>query len=430
MFETEYEIVEHIKSRLYTRLRFLALPLGMLEVSFSEQPDIISTDGETLAFNPRRLRESFRAGVEEPILFILHPLYHCLLGHPWQVKKTHTPLWDFACDLMVWHLIGETYGEYLPAEYAALGREASEYAGGCMTAEELCARLEAAPPQELPEQFRLDDHRPWAAAREWEENRRILEFAGTGQDGRGAESPRRRWQTVAARSLKAGKQRRREAGTGERNLRRRISLEGPRRIGYRDFLKRFSSIRETAEINSDEFQYSYYLYGLERYGNVPIIEPLEYQERLGIEELGIVIDTSSSCSQKLTKIFLEETRNIIMAEKLFFRRFNLHIIQCDNRIQRDDRITCEEEMSAYIRDLEIRGHGGTDFRPAFDHIDTLRREGEFSRLKGVLYFTDGCGLFPAEMPEYETAFVFVKDRYDDIDVPAWALKLVLKPGQA
>jgi predicted metal-dependent peptidase len=328
---------------------------------------------------------------------------------------------------MVWRLTGETYGEYLPTEYAALGRTAAEQAGGCMTAEELYTRLETSPPRELPEQFRLDDHRLWAAAREREENRRLLEFAGPGQDGRGAESPRRRWQTIAARSLRADTQRKRETGTGERNLRRRIRLEGPKRIGYRDFLKRFTAVRETAEIDTDEFQYSYYLYGFERYGNVPIIEHLEYRERPGLEELGIVIDTSASCSRELTGVFLEETRNIIMTEKLFFRRFNLHIIQCDNRVQRDDRITRAEELSAYIRDLEISGHGGTDFRPAFAHIDALVREGEFSRLKGILYFTDGRGLFPAQMPEYETAFVFIKDRYDDIDVPAWALKLVLEP---
>ena len=76
------------------------------------------------------------------------------------------------------------------------------------------------------------------------------------------------------------------------------------------------------------------------------------------------------------------------------------------------------------------GGGGTDFRPAFSRIEELRRE-ELYRLKGVLYFTDGYGIYPAVEPDYKVAFVFLKYRYDDIDVPVWAEKLVLdakRPG--
>ena len=34
-------------------------------------------------------------------------------------------------------------------------------------------------------------------------------------------------------------------------------------------------------------------------------------------------------------------------------------------------------------------------------------------------------LFPAKMPPYETAFIFMKDDYRDVDVPPWAIKLIL-----
>ncbi len=46
-------------------------------------------------------------------------------------------------------------------------------------------------------------------------------------------------------------------------------------------------------------------------------------------------------------------------------------------------------------------------------------------LKGIMYFTDGYGMYPDKIPAYETAFVFFRHRYDDIDVPDWAVKLVL-----
>ena len=34
---------------------------------------------------------------------------------------------------------------------------------------------------------------------------------------------------------------------------------------------------------------------------------------------------------------------------------------------------------------------------------------EFTNLKGVLYFTDGEGVYPEKQPTYRTAFVFVRD---------------------
>ena len=31
------------------------------------------------------------------------------------------------------------------------------------------------------------------------------------------------------------------------------------------------------------------------------------------------------------------------------------------------------------------------------------------------------------MPSYDTAFIFMKDDYRDVDVPAWAIKIILDP---
>ena len=78
-------------------------------------------------------------------------------------------------------------------------------------------------------------------------------------------------------------------------------------------------------------------------------------------------------------------------------------------------------------DLELRGEGGTDFRPAIDYVEQLIREKAFTRLKGLIYFTDGQGIYPRKMPPYETAFVFLKEDYEDADVPPWAMKLILEP---
>ena len=52
-------------------------------------------------------------------------------------------------------------------------------------------------------------------------------------------------------------------------------------------------------------------------------------------------------------------------------------------------------------------------------------KGEFYHLKGLIYFTDGKGTYPAKMPSYQTAFIFMQEEYEDTEVPAWAVKLIV-----
>ena len=84
-------------------------------------------------------------------------------------------------------------------------------------------------------------------------------------------------------------------------------------------------------------------------------------------------------------------------------------------------------MKKYLESFEVKGQGGTDFRPVFGHVNELIRQKAFHRLKGLIYFTDGYGIYPAKRPLYDTAFVFMKEDYQDVDVPIWAIKLILEP---
>ena len=79
-----------------------------------------------------------------------------------------------------------------------------------------------------------------------------------------------------------------------------------------------------------------------------------------------------------------------------------------------------------MENLDLRGEGGTDFRPAFEYVQMLIDKKEFFHLKGMLYFTDGYGEFPWVRPSYDTAFVFLQQDYEDVNVPPWAIKLILQ----
>ena len=52
-------------------------------------------------------------------------------------------------------------------------------------------------------------------------------------------------------------------------------------------------------------------------------------------------------------------------------------------------------------------------------------EKAFHKLRGLIYFTDGYGRYPLKKPPYDTAFVFFREDYQDVDVPPWAIKLIL-----
>ena len=88
---------------------------------------------------------------------------------------------------------------------------------------------------------------------------------------------------------------------------------------------------------------------------MPLIEPLESKEVKKIEEFVIVIDTSMSCSGELVRKFLEETYGVLSESESFFTKINVHIIQCDEKVHTDKKITSQKEMKDYMEHLELYG---------------------------------------------------------------------------
>ena len=417
----EYEILDLLKLKLYQRMHGLAPVLGGLrfeigdwsvqtgrkrrpeegvEDSRGPEKGRFFTDGKTFYLDAKRIREEFpgkdgerREGISEGsewlCLELLHMLCHCLLGHPFQARRVEKRReWERTCDQEAWKLAESLWGVKLSflQEAETAGRQGRE--------------------EEAEALLYVDDHSAWGV-----------------RDERQASW----WHGQGEKLLKSGNPKgKRKAGTARRSRTRRLAPAVGERGDYREILKGLSSWQEETGINQDEFQYSWYAYGLQLYGNLPLIEPLEYREERRIADLVIVIDTSGSCEKELAEIFLEETRGILEQERLFFQRFCLHIIQCDNQIQRDDCIHSREEFERYLEDFTIQGGGGTDFRPAFWRIAELKASGELSRLRGILYFTDGCGRYPEEEPDYQVWFVMLEGRFDAIDMPGWIKRLILE----
>lgn len=204
-----------------------------------------------------------------------------------------------------------------------------------------------------------------------------------------------------------------------------LALANRSRANYEDFLRRFATRAEDAKLNDEEFDYIFYTYGLKLYENMPLVEPLEYTESDRIREFVIAIDTSGSCSRGLVQVFLTRTYEILSRGQSFDDRINVHIIQCDAEIQSEVVIHDIGELAEFEQGFEVHGYGGTDFRPVFAYVDELIVQKEFVDLRGLVYFTDGYGTFPAQAPDYDVAFVFVEEDGKDRRVPPWAMKVIL-----
>ena len=205
-----------------------------------------------------------------------------------------------------------------------------------------------------------------------------------------------------------------------------LAVANRKKYDYSNFLRRFAMLSEEMRINDDEFDYVFYTYGLKLYGNMPLIEPLEYKETQRIRDFAICIDTSESCKGELVRSFVEHTFSILKNQEDYAHAINVHVIQCDARVQSDVKITDLGDVDRFMEEFEVRGMGGTDFRPAFAYVNGLVESGELPDMKGVIYFTDGLGAFPEKPPAYDAAFVFMDEGDNHIpEVPPWAMRVLI-----
>ena len=415
-------ILQNSRNELYLNMRYLDLSLSSLGFEMDPACRGLGTDGFVIYYHGEYLCDLYRRGRVLVNRAYLHMVLHCLFCHMDTMGRRDGRMWNLACDIAAESVIDGLYLKFVhiqtpPFRMDWYGRlrqrlQVLNAEGVYKALEEM--KLTERQLERLEAEFLVDDHQYWqlppdapktgvVRQNQWSNNREKLqtemETMGNRQD------------------------------EDTKSLLEQVQVENRSRYDYRRFLQKFSVLREEMLVDEDSFDYVFYTYGLSLYGNMPLVEPLESKEVSRIEDFVLVIDTSMSCSGDLVRRFLEETYSVLCQSDSYFKKTNIHIIQCDDQVQQDRRIACRQEMEAYMQEFSIIGQGGTDFRPAFEYVNQMLGRGEFHRLKGLLYFTDGEGIYPVKRPVYDTAFVFVKEQYTDISVPAWAMKVILEPEQ-
>lgn len=415
--EISKKILAFVRNEIYLDLRFMDVALSALAPEPDSQIHTFATDGTFLYFSTEQVLRVFRQNAPFLDRAYLHSILHCIFGHLWIGGKRDRRLWNLACDIAVEYTIDrmqvpctkrilswlrqqmyeELRGQRISISAAVIYRMVMDYP------EEKIRQLE-------PEFF-TDDHRYWPKQEDSEAKQQA------------AAASQKKWNKIARQTKMEQEQRGDEPKDGEELFASQLAAEKSRR-SYRDFLQKFAVLREEMHVDPDEFDLNYYTYGLQLYQNMPLIEPLESRETKKIQEFVIVIDTSYSTSGELVKGFLRETVDILNQNNSFFVDSKIRILQCDNKVCSDVVIHGKQGLDKLLERFELLGGGGTDFRPAFTYVNELLEQGVFKNLCGLLYFTDGKGIYPKLRPEYKTAFLFLED-YDDAVVPPWAIRLRL-----
>lgn len=422
------EIIQVLLQKLQSQIPALASAFPNLTcicIDRGKADEIVwGTDGKKLYYEETELITAFCGGTDSLARLFLHSLFHCLYLH--MVFPQENDCWDLACDLAAewaldesgWYPLEPKRRSVRNAWYREIlmGQKGRDTQSCCawLIGKQREGQLELL--EKMRKEFSADSHRYWYEKETLREKASLEDrehMALTWENAR---------QGISMMLCGSGQR----AGTQGGGSSAEYRSANKKTYDYRKFLRQFAVCREEMQLDMESIDYIPYCSGLERYGNILLVEPLETTEVSRLEEFVIAIDTSGSCSGEIVCRFLDETYKILSSRENFFRKMNVHIIQCDSVIQDHRKITCEEDWKAYRERVRIQGLGGTDFTPVFRLVDRMIEQKEIRRLKGLLYFTDGDGVFPRRKPSYETAFVFLNRALEKSKIPDWAIRLNLE----
>ena len=467
------EALRLTRDALMMRYRYLDRALWKMRMVPGTLDSSCATDASLLCFDPDQVVASFTANPDLLSREMLHMVFHCVLYHPFVSPDASQGLWNLACDIAAEALCLSLTEGRVEVEGDAERRSAVETfqnALGNLSAEKLYLYLKSTNFDDgrlyyLSALFQRDDHCLWYVTPDPDMPDDLKDEADNAKKPKGSpddggeqeefsdgpsqdfspeppqegalagmlaqqsedakEQAKKEWEHISKRMKVELENSLERYGAEAGSLVRWLAAANRKRYDYRSFLLRFAKMNEEMHLSPDEFDLIYYTYGMDAYGNIPLIEPLEYREDRKIRDFVVAVDTSGSVQGELVELFVEQTYSILDDAQSFFNQFNVHIIQCDAKVQSDVVVESRQQLDDYLSDMRIVGAGGTDFRPVFQHVEDLIREGAIQDLRGLVYFTDGHGTFPPTPPTFPAAFIIVDDGFGAVDVPVWAYKLVI-----
>lgn len=432
MDELARDVLTLARNTLLVNLRFFDAALS--QFSLEMRPEgAMATDGRTLICGTPDVLRSYRDEHAAPARDYLHLVMHCVYRHMYQKREVEPRLWNLACDMAVERAISGL--ELLAVSVRREGKQAELIAPiqekvGMPTAEKLYHWLLSAglPEERLAELesfFRADDHSLWYRhAAQPEEGIRQQELFDPGAAAQDV------WKDIAVRMQVDMETFARKQGDKALAMMQNLRESNRQSCDYAAFLQKFAARGEQIRTDSEEFDYIFYTYGMNLYGNVPLIEPLEYKNAQPVREFVLAVDLTGLISLEQARRFLRRAWDALQSARGGGVQVCLHLLTCGGAAEPQHvRVTGQEEFEAWLAALTIRKEGAADFRPVFLWADGQLARGAFRNLKGVICFADSVGPFPAKKPARDAVFVLVNDDYSEPAVPPWAIRLVVQKDE-
>lgn len=408
------QIMKIARDAIMIKYRFFDIPLAKYAIDIKDDFGQIKVTGNKLEIDGKLLLKTYLKEPEIGVRLLLHVIFHSLFMHYYGDKPDNAYLYNIACDIAVENVIlelssniGTLYRDDEEKSELLVIRKKSPVMTAAGIYKYLLTEKDEAKVRQLKRLFEIDVHAN-GYVEEVPEEIMILE-----ED----------WKKISAKVLSEIS--RFAKNIDSESLSANLKDATVRKISYEDVLKKFAILTEDIKINPDEFDYVYYTYGLRLYENIPLIEPLEYTEDKKIRDFVVVIDTSASCSNSLISEFLTKTYKILSDSESFTQKVNIHMIAADAQVLWDKVITDKTDIVNAVTNFELTGHGATDFRPAFEYVDGLIRKKELKNLKGMIYFTDGYGIYPDKSPDYGVVFAYTSEDINRPKAPNWATMVVV-----
>lgn len=355
-----------------------------------------ATDARKLYYNP----EYIDALSNEQVQFVIsHEALHCALSHFARRGHRNRMRWDVACDYAINPLL---MADGLKPPPGALYEDSFEG----MTAEEIYPFIDENTADEPMDRHVYDDDEdsgeqpPPPGPQDRDEPPPKGDSPGEGDDGEaggqgqadpdsgGAPQPpplsggeqetlQIQWQQRMAGAAQQAMQ----AGKLGGLLARMIDHLLQPRLPWRMLLARYM----TAVARDD---YSY-MRPSRREGNA--ILPSLRSSQLDVV---VAVDTSGSVQDRELREFAAEV-NAIKGQM----RARVTLVVCDSAVS-EDSPWCFEPWEELELPADLKGGGGTDFRPVFDWIERQDRQPDL-----LVYFTDANGEFPTLEPAYGTVWL-------------------------
>ncbi|WP_320938261.1 VWA-like domain-containing protein [Enterocloster lavalensis] len=455
------------RSRILKRISFLSPVLEVVEWREQDGFEGIGTDGRFLLYGKAYVREIAEAGGNGRLeREYLHAVCHIICRHPSQCPgdEAERELFGICADLKA----GELYLRFLecvngsrkrkdelkmPWDYCnMIGRSRTEGA----YIRELYREAEENEEKRLELEgmvgvLMVDDHRFWRR-KDVEGQRSGIYAAGSpgaspgvrpaGSPGasHGAQSADisgvspgahsdRLSRALEAMQIMAGRQISlmlfggRGYGSGSLGVSCYYEVVEENHRSYREFLEQYLAREEVCREDDSEIDYIWYTYGMERWGNIGLVESSEMTEQPALKQIAIAIDTSGSCQGEPVRLFLRETANILKSYENM--ELDILVFQADSEICREDRIADLDGLERYLAEGRIDGGGGTDFIPVIRRMEELNRSGREAPFKLLIYLSDGMGRFPEHKPEFDVAFALVECGCFEPELPEWVIPLYL-----